>query len=176
MRIVLGVSASIAAYKTIDLMRELQKRGHEMSVVLTPNACRFVSPLVMETFAPGCVYHEQFEPGQNPVLHIDLSKENDLLLVAPASANIIAKMANGIADDLLSTVYLAFRRQVIVAPAMNTHMFAHPAVVTNLEKLKTYGALIIEPESGDLACGDSGKGRFPEIDSIVEQVEALAMT
>ena len=171
MNIVLGVCASIAAYKSVDLMRALQKRGHNLSVVLTRNACRFVSPLVLETFAPGRVFHDQFAEGQNPVLHIDLSRDNDLLLVAPATANMLAKMAHGIADDLLSTVYLAFRRQVMVVPAMNTHMFEHPAVTANLAALKVIGVRVMDPEMGDLACGDSGRGRFPEISAIVKTVE-----
>lgn len=173
MNIVLGISASIAAYKSIDLMRALQKRGHEISVVLTRNACRLVSPLALETFAPGKVFSEQFAPGQNPVLHIDLSKENDLLLIAPASANIIAKMAGGIADDLLSTVFIAFRRKVMAVPAMNSFMLEHPATVANLERLRKYGVTVCESSVGELACGDSGKGRFPDIADIVSQVESL---
>ena len=163
MNIVLGISASIAAYKSVDLLRALQKREHRVSVVMTPNSCRFVSPLALETFAPG----------QDPVLHVNLSKENDLLLVAPASADIIGKMAGGIADDLLSTVYLAFRRRVMVVPAMNSFMYEHPALQANLARLRGYGALIVEPDVGELACGDSGRGRFPEIDFIVTRAESL---
>ncbi len=174
MKIVLGISASISAYKSVDLLRAFQKRGHDVTVVMTRNATRFVSPLVLETFAPGRVFYDLFAAGQNPVLHIDLSKENDVLLIAPASANIISKMAGGMADDLLSTVYVAFRRKVILAPAMNSHMYAHQAVKANLERLMNFGVSIIEPESGDLACGDSGKGRLPEISVVVEQTEALS--
>jgi len=173
MNIVLGISASIAAYKSVDLLRALQKREHRVSVVMTPNSCRFVSPLALETFAPGKVFSDSFAPGQDPVLHVNLSKENDLLLVAPASADIIGKMAGGIADDLLSTVYVAFRRRVMVVPAMNSFMYEHPALQANLARLRGYGALIVEPEVGELACGDSGRGRFPEIDFIVTRAESL---
>ena len=109
-------------------MRRFQKNGHEVTVVMTRAATRFIAPLTFETFAPGRVFHELFAAGQDPLLHINLSKENDLLLVAPATANIIGKMANGIADDLLSTLFCAFFRGVVVAPAMNTHMLENPAV------------------------------------------------
>jgi phosphopantothenoylcysteine decarboxylase/phosphopantothenate--cysteine ligase len=170
MNIVLGVSASIAAYKSVDLLRALQKQGHGVTVVLTDHARQFVSTLVLETFAPGRVFHDQFAVGQNPVLHIDLSRDNDLLVIAPATANMIAKMAGGLADDLLSTVFVAFRRKVLVVPAMNTHMYEHATVTANLIRLREMGVLVMEPESGELACGDTGKGRFPEISAIAEQV------
>lgn len=173
MKIVLGVSASIAAYKSVDLLRALQKQGHQVTVVLTQNARQFVSPLVLETFAPDSVFHDQFAPGQNPVLHIDLSRDNDLLLIAPATANIIGKMASGLADDLLSTVFVAFRHSVMVVPAMNTHMYEHAAVRANLQRLREMGVAVVEPESGELACGDTGKGRFPDISTILEQVALI---
>lgn len=173
MNIVLGISASIAAYKAVDLLRALQKREHRVSVVMTRNSSRFVAPLALETFAPGRVFCDSFAPGQDPVLHVSLSKENDLLLVAPASADILGKMAGGIADDLLSTVYLAFRRRVMAVPAMNSFMYEHPALQANLARLRGYGVLVLEPRVGELACGDSGRGRFPEIEEIVSRAEEL---
>lgn len=161
MNIILGVSGSISAYKSVELMRYFQKKGHNISVVLTKNALNFVSPLSFETFLPGKVYYDMFKQNQDPLLHINLNKDNELLLIAPASANIIGKMANGIADDLLSTLYIAFNKRIVISPAMNSVMLEHPAVVRNLEILKSRGVEIIEPEEGELACENEGKGRLP---------------
>lgn len=155
-------------------MRVFQKHGHEMSVVLTQSAQHLVAPLSFETFIPGRVYTDMWEKGQDPVLHINLGEENDLLLIAPASANIIGKMANGVADDLLSTTYLAFFKQVVISPAMNTHMYEHPAVQENLAKLKKRGVAVIEPDEGMLACRYEGKGKFPEAESIYQFVIGLS--
>ena len=166
MKLVLGVSGSIGAYKALDIMRRFQKNGHQVAVVMTRAATRFIAPLSFETFAPGRVFHELFAPGQDPLLHINLAKENDLLLVAPASANIIGKMANGIADDLLSTLFCAFFRRVVVAPAMNTHMLENPAVVDNIARLRGRGIEIIEAADGPLANLDSGRGRLPDAEAI----------
>jgi len=166
MKLVLGVSGSIGAIKAPDIMRRFQKDGHQVAVVMTWAATRFIAPLGFETFAPGRVFHELFAPGQDPLLHINLSKESDLLLVAPASANIIGKMANGIADDLLSTLFCAFFRRVVVAPAMNTHMLENPAVVDNITRLRGRGVGIIEAADGPLANLDSGRGRLPDVETI----------
>lgn len=168
MKILLGVSGSISAYKAVDIMRMFQKHHHPVGVILTDNARHFISPLTFETFAPGNVYIQQFKEKQDPLLHINLGNGYDLLLVAPATANIIGKMANGIADDLLSTVFLAFHKKVAVAPAMNTWMFANPAVTDNLARLRSRGVQVIEPEQGSLACSSEGKGRLAEVKKIFD--------
>jgi phosphopantothenoylcysteine decarboxylase/phosphopantothenate--cysteine ligase len=166
MKLILGVSGSIGAYKAVDIMRLFQKNDHAVSVVMTRAATRIIAPLAFETFAPGKVYQELFAERQDPLLHINLSKENDLLLVAPATANIIGKMANGIADDLLSTLFCAFFKRVVVAPAMNTHMLENPAVKENIARLQSRGIEIIEPAEGLLANLESGKGRLPAPEAI----------
>jgi phosphopantothenoylcysteine synthetase/decarboxylase len=166
MKLILGVSGSIGACKAMDILRLFQKNGHEVSVVMTRAATRFIAPLTFETFAPGKVFHELFAPGQDPLLHINLARENDLLLVAPATANIIGKMANGIADDLLSTLFCAFHRRVVVAPAMNTHMLENPAVTDNLARLRGRGIEIIEAAEGLLANRETGRGRLPDAETI----------
>jgi phosphopantothenoylcysteine decarboxylase/phosphopantothenate--cysteine ligase len=166
MKLILGISGSIGAYKGLDIMRRFQKNGHDVAVVMTQAATRFIGPISFETFAPGRVFRELFAPGQDPLLHINLSKEYDLLLVAPASADIIGKMANGIADDLLSTLFCAFFRRVVVAPAMNTHMLENPAVVDNLARLRGRGVEVIEAADGPLANLDSGRGRLPDSETI----------
>ncbi len=166
MKLVLGVSGSISATKAVDILRLFQKNGHEVSVVVTQAATRFIAPLTFATFAPGHVFSEMFADGQAPLLHINLARENDLLLVAPASADIIGKMANGIADDLLSTVFCAFYKRVIVAPAMNTHMLDNPAVADNIARLRSRGVEVIEAAEGPLANLESGRGRLPDAEAI----------
>jgi phosphopantothenoylcysteine decarboxylase/phosphopantothenate--cysteine ligase len=168
MKLVLGVSGSIAAYKALDVMRLFQKNRHEVTVVMTRSATRFIAPLAFEAFAPGRVFHELFAPGQDPLPHIDLSRDNDLLLVAPATANIIGKMANGIADDLLSTLFCAFYRRVVVAPAMNTHMLENPAVSDNIARLRGRGVEVIEAAEGLLASRETGRGRLPDAQVIYD--------
>lgn len=168
MKIILGVTGSISAYKAVDVMRVFQKNGHDVSVVLTQAACRFIGPLTFETFCPGKVYHDMFQPHQDPLLHINICKQHDLLLIAPASANVIGKMANGIGDDLLSTIYLAYYKTVAISPAMNSYMLEHPAVKENLDKLETRGVHIIEPDEGSLACKDEGRGKLPTPERIFQ--------
>jgi phosphopantothenoylcysteine decarboxylase/phosphopantothenate--cysteine ligase len=166
MKLVLGVSGSIGAYKAVDIMRIFQKNNHDVTVVMTRAATRIIAPLTFETFAPGKVYHELFAERQDPLLHINLSRENDLLLVAPATANIIGKTANGIADDLLSTLFCAFYKRVVLAPAMNSHMLENPAVIDNIARLKSRGVEIIEAAEGLLANREIGKGRLPDAEAI----------
>jgi len=149
-------------------MRTFQKQGHEVGVVLTASACEFIGPITFETFAQGKVYHSMFAENQDPLLHINLGNDYDMLLIAPASANIIGKMANGIADDLVSTTFTAFYKKVVVAPAMNSNMLVNPAVVDNMERLKARGIDIIEPDSGSLACKVEGKGKLPTPEAIYE--------
>lgn len=170
MNIVLGVTGSISAHKAVTIMRLFQVNGHQVSVILTRSALEFIAPLSFETFIPGRVYSDMWAKNQDPVIHVNLGSQNDLLLIAPASANIIGKMAGGIADDLLSTTYLAFYKKVVIAPAMNTHMLEHPAVQENIHRLKQHGVYVIDPVEGMLACQYEGKGKLPPAESIYEYV------
>ncbi len=174
MKLILGVSGSISTYKAVDIMRLFQKNDHAVTVVMTGAATHIVPPLTFATFSPGKVFHDLFAKNQDPLLHINLSKENDLLLVAPATANIIGKMANGIADDLLSTLFCAFYKRVVVAPAMNVHMLENPAVTENIVRLQSRGIEIIEPAEGFLANRETGKGRLPTADVIYRHCVDIA--
>lgn len=167
MKIVLGVTGSISAFKAVDVMRLFQKNGDEVSVILTKSACQFIGPVTFETFSPGRVYSDMFEKHQDPLLHINL-QEKDMLLIAPASANIIGKMAHGIADDLLSSTFIAFYKTVVVAPAMNSHMYENPAVRDNINTLRSRGIKVLEPVEGALACNTVGKGKFPEPQAVFD--------
>src|SRR5437868_1632288 len=172
MLIALGVSGGIGAYKAVEVARGLQKRGHDVVAIMTATATKFVGPITFEAITRHPVITDQFEPGANAdIEHIALASTIDLLLVAPATANILGKFANGIADDFLSTLYIATRAPVLVAPAMNTQMFAHDAVRTNLDTLAARGVRFVEPGEGYLACGWIGKGRLAEPDEIVAAVE-----
>jgi len=174
MRIVLGVSGGIAAYKAPDLVRRLQERGAAVRVILTPNAARFVSALSLAAVSNHGVIIEQWgDPERGGVDHIELARWAELLLIAPATANIIAKLALGIADDALSTYAVAHRGALMIAPAMNTSMLMHPTVQANLATLRARGATILEPDSGLLACGDEGAGRMPDPPVIADHVNAL---
>src|SRR5437773_5415272 len=174
MLIALGVSGGIGAYKAVEVVRGLQKRGHEVVAVMTESATRFVAPLTFEAITHRRVITDQFEPGVNAdIEHIALASTIELLLIAPATANIIGKMANGIADDFLSTLYTATRAPVLVAPAMNTNMFAHQAVRANLDTLAARGVRFVDPGEGYLACGWIGKGRLAEPEDIIAAAEAI---
>lgn len=174
MLIALGVTGGIGAYKAVEVARGLQKRGHDVVAVMTLSATRFVGPVTFEAITRRRVVTDQFEPGANSdIEHIALASSIDLLLVAPATANIIGKFANGIADDFLSTLYLATRAPVLLAPAMNTLMFEHEAVRRNLETLAARGVRFAEPGEGYLACGWIGKGRLAEPDDVVAAAEAI---
>lgn len=173
-KIALGVSGGIAAYKAVDLLRNLQKAGGEVQVMMTRNATRFVAPLTFAVLSGNRVALEVF-PGDNvtTIDHITLAENLGLMIVAPATANIIAKFARGIADDFLSTFYLSMNAPLLLAPAMNWKMYAHPAVQENLEILLRRGCTVIEPEEGDLACREVGKGRLARIERIVEKAIEL---
>jgi phosphopantothenoylcysteine decarboxylase/phosphopantothenate--cysteine ligase len=174
MLIALGVTGGIGAYKAVEVARGLQKRGHEVVAIMTPSATRFVGPVTFEAITRRRVITDQFEPGANSdIEHIALASTIDLLLIAPATANIIGKLANGIANDFLTTLYTATRAPVLVAPAMNTQMFEHAAVRRNLERLAADGVRFVEPGEGYLACGWIGKGRLAEPDDIVAAAEAM---
>ena len=172
MNIVLGVSGGIAAYKAPDLVRRLQDAGADVRVILTPNAARFVSPLSLATVSGHGVILEQWgDPDKGGVDHIELARWAELLLIAPATANLIAKLAVGIADDALSTYAVAHRAGIVIAPAMNTSMLLHPTVQQNLAVLRARGVDIMEPDEGLLACGDEGAGRMPDPPILVERVQ-----
>jgi phosphopantothenoylcysteine decarboxylase/phosphopantothenate--cysteine ligase len=173
MLIALGVTGGIGAYKAVEVARGLQKRGHDVVAIMTATATRFVGPITFEAITRRKVITDQFEPGANAdIEHIALASSIDLLLIAPATANIIGKLANGIADDFLSTLYTATRAPVLLAPSMNTQMFSHEAVRHNLDTLASRGVGFIEPGEGYLACGWIGKGRLAEPEEIVAAVEA----
>jgi phosphopantothenoylcysteine decarboxylase / phosphopantothenate---cysteine ligase len=167
--VVLGVTGCIGAYKACEVLRELQKRSVDVHVVMTAHATRFVSALTFESLSQHPVFVDQFELGENSdIRHISLADAASLLLVAPATANVIGKFAQGLADDALSTLYLATKAPVLVAPAMNVNMFEHQAVTDNLETLRRRGVGIVEPGSGYLACGWLGRGRLAEVPEIVQ--------
>ena len=171
MRIVLGVSGGIAAYKAPELVRRLRDAGAEVRVILTPNAARFVSPISLAAVSDyGVIVDQWGDPQRGGVDHIELARWSELLLIAPATANILAKLATGLADDALTTYALAHRGATMVAPAMNTFMLQHPTVAENVERLKARGVIILEPDSGLLACGDEGAGRMPDVPVLVRRV------
>lgn len=173
-RVTVGVGGGIGAYKAVEVVRGLQKRGHDVTVVMTRNARRFVGPLTFEAITRHRVITSQWEPGINAdIEHIALATGSDLLLVVPATASVIAKFAHGLADDFLSALHLATTAPVLLAPAMNTHMLDHPAVQANLATLAARGVRFVAPGEGYLACGWVGKGRLAEPDEIVEAADAV---
>jgi phosphopantothenoylcysteine decarboxylase/phosphopantothenate--cysteine ligase len=173
MNIVLGVSGGIAAYKAPELVRRLQDAGADVRVVLTPNAARFVSPLSLAAVSNHGVILDQWgDPSTGGVDHIELARWAELLLIAPATANILAKLAIGIADDALTTYAIAHRGAMIVAPAMNTFMLQHPTVQQNMATLRARDVEVLDPDSGLLACGDEGSGRMPDVPVLVEIVKS----
>jgi phosphopantothenoylcysteine decarboxylase / phosphopantothenate---cysteine ligase len=166
--VVLGVTGCIGAYKACEVLRELQRKDVDVHVVMTEAATRFVSAMTFEALSRHPVFVDQWALGeQGDIRHISLADAADLLLVAPATANILGKFARGIADDALSTLYTATTAPVLVAPAMNVNMFSHPAVVENLDILRARGVGVVEPGAGYLACGWLGKGRLAEVPEVV---------
>ena len=169
MNIILGVTGGVAAYKAADIARRLMEYGISVRVMMTANAEKFITPLTFEALTGNPVIRAAMpQPGDEPMPHIRAPKESSLILVAPATANIIGKMANGIADDMLSTTLIATDVPIFMAPAMNTKMFLNPAVQSNMERLRARGVGFIGPESGLLACGDEGEGKMSPVDEIVE--------
>ena len=169
MRIVVGITGGIAAYKAPELVRLLKKAGHEVRCAATAHALEFVTRVTLETVSGNALYSDLFASGRTE--HVSLKDWGEMLVVAPATANIIGKVAGGIADDALSTLLLAFSsKPVIMAPAMNCEMWAHPAVQRNVETLKSWGIRMVGPEEGELACGVNGIGRMAEPEAIVEAV------
>ncbi len=172
--VVLGVTGCIGAYKACELLRELQRSELDVHVVMTAAAARFVTPLSFEALSRHPVFHDQFALGENAeIRHISLADQAELLIVAPATANMVGKLAHGIADDALSTLALATKAPLLVAPAMNVNMYEHPAVQENLARLRSRGVTVVEPGSGYLACGWLGKGRLAETAEIAQAALAL---
>ncbi len=172
--IVIGVCGGIAAYKSAQLASNLYKKGYDVHVIMTKNATEFITPLTFETLTHNRVSVGTFDRNyQYDVNHISLAKRADLFVLAPASANCIAKVAHGIADDMLTTTFLAANCPKLIAPAMNTGMLNNPITQSNLEKCKEYGMVVIESDSGYLACGDVGKGRLAEIEDIEDAIDYL---
>ena len=170
-KIILAVTGSVAAYKSCELMRLLIKRGAEVSVIMTEAAQRFVTPLTFKALGAKCVYTSDWEQSESAIPHIDATKSANLLLVAPATANILAKAAQGIADDILSAAILAARCPVAYAPAMNTFMWHNQATQRNVAQLTQDGAVFLGPASGEQACGDIGSGRMLEPEEIIELLQ-----
>ena len=171
--IVFGVSGGIAAYKAVEVVRRLAERGFDVRVVMTEHATRLVGPDTFRAVSGNPVSLRLFDAQGKAMEHISLARAADVVVVAPATANILAKMAHGLADDLLSTTLLATRAPVLVAPAMNREMYRHPATQENLRKLRERGVQVVGPESGPLACGEEGEGRMAEPPAIVEAVLRL---
>jgi len=170
-RIVIAITGGIAAYKTLSLIRLFKKAGHEVKVVITKNGLQFVTPLSLEILSQNKVYSDCFERNENySIEHISYTDWADVVVVAPATANIIGKFANGIADDALSTLLLAMKKPIFIAPAMNVNMYHNEAVQRNMEQLKKQDCYFIEPKEGDLACGISAMGRMEEPEKIFEIV------
>lgn len=167
-RIALGVSGGIAAYKAVEILRGLQKAGCSVRVAMTKRACEFVTPLTFRAISGSHVIVDDYAPDNpDPIAHITFAQTIELLVIAPATANILAKMANGIADDFLTSAYLAATAPVLLAPAMNTSMWEHPATRHNIERLRADGVHFVEPDAGEMACGTVGPGRLSEPDIIV---------
>lgn len=170
--LLLGVTGGIAAYKAADLVEAFKARGYRVIVMMTKEAQAFITPLTLQVLSEGPVYTDLFhDTTPRGIVHIELADRASVVLIAPATANIVGKLAQGIADDLLTCAVLATRAPVVLAPAMNMHMYEHPAVQRNVERLREIGYTIIEPTWGKLACGYEGVGHLADLDAIVSAVE-----
>jgi phosphopantothenoylcysteine decarboxylase/phosphopantothenate--cysteine ligase len=173
-KIILGVTGGIAAYKAAELVRELVRSGAEVFVVMTRSAQAFITPLTFQTLSGNKVTTELFSLiEESEIGHISLADRAELLVIAPATANIIGKIAGGIADDMLTTIVMATKAPVLLAPAMNVHMWENPICQENIQRLRSRGFHFIDPEAGELACGYEGKGRLAEIPAIVEEIRSI---
>ena len=170
-KILIGITGAIAAYKICELIRLFKKNNAEVKVVVTPNALNFVTKTTLESLSQNPINIEQFDIKEYKPEHIALTDESDIFLIAPISANTISKITHGICDNLLTSTFCAYKKQVVIAPCMNTNMWENPAVEKNLEILKSRGIKVVEPESGFLACGTNGKGRLADINVIYETVK-----
>lgn len=174
LNIVIGITVGIAAYKACGIVSYLKKMGANVDVIMTKNATEFITPLTLETLSNNKVIVDMFDRADYmDVKHISLARKANLFLVVPATANIIGKIANGIADDMLSTTIMATKAPVILAPAMNNGMYENKIVQSNIKKLKQYGYYFIEPNVGHLACGYDAKGKLSKTEEIIEYVETL---
>ena len=172
--VVIGVSGGIAVYKTLDVISRLRKLGVNVNVIMTKSATEFVTPLSFQSLSQNYVVCDMFEdPKTWDVEHISLAKRADVFLIAPATANVIGKIANGIADDMLTTTVMATKAKVLIAPAMNTNMYENPILQKNINTLKELGYKFVDPESGRLACGDTGRGKLASPETIVDEVVKL---
>lgn len=167
--IIIGVTGGIAAYKIPELVRILMKAGHDVRVAMTENATRFITPLTFEALSKNRIITRMFDQNEDPLAHISWGQESDLIIIAPATANFIAKTAHGIADDFLSTMLLAATAPVLICPAMNSEMYANSITQENIKKLSDQGCVIMNPGEGELACSTSGPGRLPDPRDIAEQ-------
>ncbi|MBN1470211.1 MAG: bifunctional phosphopantothenoylcysteine decarboxylase/phosphopantothenate--cysteine ligase CoaBC, partial [Syntrophaceae bacterium] len=173
-KIVLGITGGIAVYKAAELTRALIKEGAKVKVIMTESARKFITPLTMQTLSQDQVYTEMFMPAdQYNITHIALAEFADAFVIAPATANIIGKIASGIGDDLLSTTIMAQDKPTLICPAMNDKMLANPVVQENINKLKKIGYLVMDSAEGELACKTTGKGRLPEIPAILGKIKML---
>ena len=171
-RITLAVTGSIASYKAADLVSNLKKQGHSVTVLMTQAATAFIQPLTLQVLSQNTVHLDLMEePYPDKVNHIELGKETDLFILAPATANTIAKVAYGFSDHMVTALALPNYVPKLVAPAMNTKMYDHPATQTNLKTLETYGYTIISPKESLLACGDVGRGALADLDTILQQIK-----
>ncbi|MFN4267621.1 MAG: bifunctional phosphopantothenoylcysteine decarboxylase/phosphopantothenate--cysteine ligase CoaBC [Fervidobacterium pennivorans] len=174
MNILLGVSSGIAIYKAVDLASKIRKEGWNLKVIMTENATKLISPIVFSSVGNCEVFTDTYEIERGWIIHTEVSKWADVLLIAPATANTIAKLAHGFADNLLTTTALAFNKpNKVIVPTMNSRMYENDMTIENIEKLKQHGWKIVEPETGHLACGEVGKGRYPENEKIIEFIKIL---
>ena len=173
-KVVLGVTGSIAAYKAGDIIRRLRDNGYDVTVIMTKEAEEFITPLTLAGLSGKQVYTRMFDHGQGAwsMPHIHLATDADIVLIAPATANVIAKLVHGLADDLLTCVAITTKAPILLAPAMNTEMFENKIVQENCKKLRSHGFKFIEPTLGKLACGVTGLGHLAEVDEIVKAVES----
>jgi len=172
--VVVGVTGGVAAYKALDIVSKLKKSDIDVHVIMTDHATKFVNPLSFQSLSQNMVVTDMFaEPRAWEIQHISLAKKADLMLIVPATVNLLGKVANGIADDMLSTTIMATKASVVFAPAANTNMFLNPIVQNNIEKLKNYGYKFIEPEAGRLACGDTGAGKLADTQLISDIVTSM---
>jgi len=172
--IVLGITGSIAAYKACDLINHLKKKGHDVICLTTKEAGEFITPLTLETLSGNTVYKDMFKlPEKRDAIHISLAKKADLITIYPATANIIAKLASGICDDLLTSVVISSKKPILIAPAMNSNMYKHKITQRNIQELKKIGYKFIDPTVGHLACGDTGIGHIADIKDISKRIEKI---
>ena len=170
--ILIGVTGGISAYKVCDIVSALKHKGANVNVIMSKNATKFITALTLETLSKNKVYIEMFDGEyEQEVRHISLARNADIVLVAPCSANVIGKLANGIADDMLTTTLIATKAQVVIAPAMNDNMYSNLIVQDNIRKLKEFGYKFIEPDTGNLACGYIGKGKLAKKEVILNYLE-----